>query len=660
MERWVQLGMLVAVVALVAAGVATIRRVDGDRTNLIDPLRDRFYLGVPWGTLVVVAFVCCVYLFVQGGGADWDDPVVLPFRAWSYQYPLGMLTAGFAHASESHLLGNLTGALVVAPIAEFAWGHYPRTEGAKPIPRMPTDPRLRAFVVFPLIVVAVGLLTSLFAIGPVIGFSGVVFAFAGFAIVHYPIATIVATLGAHGALATTIRAIRWPQITVEATASPPAPPSWATIAIQGHALGFLLGLLLGIGLLRHRTRRPDPLRFAVAVTLYAFAQSMWAIYWFGSGRRYHLLRGPGVLAVLALSIVVVLAVFASERPLVPWPGSPDDSSPGDPAPQSIDDSSMPTVDGSIHRGGGRSPRGDTETDRDRAESRRRPTAASVDTAPREPPSDASIQRTDDGTGEPTGAETAADDDHASAARGQSTSSLRATLLSVTNLDRLSRRGAALLAVLLVLAAISGPAVFVNAFAYDDAPSEPTISIEDYHLTYDESVENQLVSVAPVEALGLDGNVTASGVIVWSDERHVWTDAISAERLAFTGRGTVEVGGLGWRETAVAERRGWSVIGNETVYQVHLSSDDAPPTLAFESEAVRSDTRIAGYGFELASTDGTFELRATRENETVAAAAIPDEDETVPLDSLSVTREADRLVVAHDDSRVVLATVETYR
>jgi membrane associated rhomboid family serine protease len=43
---------------------------------------------------------------------------------------------------------------------------------------------------------ALGVVTSVFSLGPVVGFSGVVFALAGFALVRYPLATVVALVGA--------------------------------------------------------------------------------------------------------------------------------------------------------------------------------------------------------------------------------------------------------------------------------------------------------------------------------------------------------------------------------------------------------------------------------------------------------------------------------
>src|SRR6056297_4028396 len=113
--------LVVAAYAL-AIGIAVYL---GDAERWRDQLTGRFWYGVPWGTLVSIAFVLAVYLFVQGGIHDWHDPTVIPFRAWSYLYPTGLLTAGFAHSSSGHLLGNLLGTIALAPIAEYAWGHYP-------------------------------------------------------------------------------------------------------------------------------------------------------------------------------------------------------------------------------------------------------------------------------------------------------------------------------------------------------------------------------------------------------------------------------------------------------------------------------------------------------------------------------------------------------
>ena len=319
---WVAILLGLLLVLTIVGSILVVRAVDGSNTRLEAKLRERLVLGVPWGTLVTVALVLCVYLFIQDGITDFDNPVTIPFRAWSYFYPLGILTASFSHAGSNHLVGNLAGTLVVAPIAEYAWSHYPPKDAGNEndgswTKAVRSNPWMRAIVIFPLAVLGIGLVTSLFAVGPVIGFSGVVFAFAGFAIVRYPIATIVAAIGAQGAVLTVYRALMTPVAQYGVSPRPPAPPSWAEIAIQGHALGFILGFLLALFVFERRGYRPQPLRLWIALILYGFSKSLWAIYWYGPDETYLLFRAPGVIVVVTLALVATLAFTASERPVVP-------------------------------------------------------------------------------------------------------------------------------------------------------------------------------------------------------------------------------------------------------------------------------------------------------------------------------------------------------
>ncbi|WP_290811622.1 rhomboid family intramembrane serine protease [Halovivax sp.] len=589
MSRLGAVVLLVAIVAL-AASLAVLRTMDRGRGNWSDALGDRFYLGVPWGTLVVVAFVLAVYLFVQDGRTDWSNPVTIPYRAWSYWYPLGLATASFSHNGPNHLLGNLAGTLVLAPIAEYFWGHRPREPERVRHARL-ADPRIRAFVVFPTAVIGIGLLTSVFALGPVIGFSGVVFAFAGFAIVRYPIATIVAILGAHGAILTVIRAVQSPILWATAQPSPPAPPSWATIAIQGHAIGFLFGVLLGATLLRRRRVRPDPVLLWLAILLFGFAQSLWAIYWFAGEGTFVLLRGPGVIVVVSLAIVVTVAIVGSDRSLVPGRlrrGSAADE----------------TVERRIELGFGSS--GSSDRSRPRVERLSRSVASGADG------------------------------------------------------ERFTSRGAALLAVLLVVAAISGPAVAVNAFVVDSGDAEGAVAVADYEVAYDEGVENPLVSIAPVDALGLNETVTASGVIVWSEDRGIWTDAVTADRLAFTGEEEIHLGGPGWRETVTAERAGWDVVGNESAYAVRLSTEGDGSTLAFESDAVTSDVVIVGNRISIVPKSGEFQIELREENGSATTVPIPEEGDDATVADVTFVREDDELYAESGGTRVVVASAEEYQ
>jgi len=281
-------------------------------------LRQRFVLGLPWGTLLSAGFVLAVYLFLQGGWARWNAPVTLPFRAWSYFYPLGMLSAAFSHNGPGHLVGNLVGTLTLAPLAEYAWGHFTRDRGSQSFSSWRTNPYVRAFVIFPAVVLVVGLLTSFFAIGPIIGFSGVVFAFAGAALVNYPLGTVIALAGG-GALRLVYNALQTPILTRSAR---PAyiSPWWADIAIQGHALGLLIGVLVGLVVVRARRRadRPSARRLWLGTLLFATEQSLWAVYWFRGGETYVLYRAAGVVLVALLALVVVSAVVARDDELFRW------------------------------------------------------------------------------------------------------------------------------------------------------------------------------------------------------------------------------------------------------------------------------------------------------------------------------------------------------
>jgi len=323
--------------AALAASVATIRAVDPSVGRAVATLRSRFLFGVPWGTLVVIALVLAVYLFVQSGYRHWSHPVTIPFRAWSYLYPTGMLTAGFAHDDPGHLVGNLTGTVVLAPIAEYVWSHYPvrrrpridRSLGTFPfdgvVPARLAEqpwlgtPWIRAFVLFPGAVVLSAIGLSLFSIGPVIGFSGTVFAFGGLALTRYPLSTLVALL-VQSVVRTIYQALTEPIVTAGISGSPPSPPGWATIAIQGHALGLVTGILVGLVLLWYRNQRPPAGRLWLAVFVFGMEQSLWAVYWFAGSGRFVLFRAIGVALVTLLALLVVAAITAPDRPWFPDAG----------------------------------------------------------------------------------------------------------------------------------------------------------------------------------------------------------------------------------------------------------------------------------------------------------------------------------------------------
>ncbi|TYL37089.1 protease [Natronococcus pandeyae] len=587
------------VVVALLGSVAIVRRLHRPDRPWIEIARARLVMGVPWGSLVVIGAVCFVYLFVQDGITNPADPVTVPYRAWSYFYPFGMLTASFSHVGPTHLVGNVLGAAVVAPIAEYAWGHYPDEGDAEAADSWRSNPWVRALVVFPLVVFAIGIGTSLFALGPVIGFSGLVFAFAGFAIVHYPIVTLVGTLGVQGALLTIVRALRDPVSVYVAEPSPPGPPTWATIAIQGHALGFFIGVVLGIVLLRRRGSRTDPLHLWIAILLFGFAKSLWAIYWFGGDNTFVLFRGPGVVAVTVLAVLITLAVAGSERSVVPRRFRTADTRPSDRS--SPETRSLEIVDG-------RSSHTDPATRLERITEIARGT------------------RTDERRSGP------------------------------------SRRRTAFLTILVVTAVLAGIAVPANLLVVEggDPSSESHVEIEGYTVEYAESVENELVS--PVAVGPLDDAITleSSGVIVTSDQRQIWLEAVTSQRLAFTGEETVYVGGPGWREAVHVERTGWEPIGNETVYQVWIQEDGGERQLAHESNGSEADVRIDDREVAVASEDGEFALEVTEaDGDDVTTAPIPEENESTEVGGLTFEHDDGTIYAVSNGTEVAVATEETY-
>lgn len=298
-----------AIVLLAATGVAVFTRRDG--REALQAVRARLLFGVPWGTLVVVAVVLAFYLFVQFGREG--RLLVVPFVSWSYFYPLGVLASPLAHAGLGHVTGNLVGTLALAPLAEYAFSHYPTERGASSFGSLRANPYVRAFVLFPVGVLLVAQLTGVFSWGATIGFSGVVFAFAGFALVKYPLATVVAVTGRD------VISVLWQTLgdpVTFASASPSfGPPWWAGIAVQGHLFGFLVGAVLSAALLARRNERPNAARVWVGAVVLATSMSLWAVWWYGQSAEYVLFRAGGLLLVVVLAVVLAAVAGADDRTL---------------------------------------------------------------------------------------------------------------------------------------------------------------------------------------------------------------------------------------------------------------------------------------------------------------------------------------------------------
>ncbi|WP_096392862.1 rhomboid family intramembrane serine protease [Halorubrum trapanicum] len=600
-------------VVVALAAVYLVDRPSGDWTRA---LRSRLLLGVPWGTLVVIAGVIGVYLFVQSGIDNPNRPVVIPFRSWSYFYPEGLLWSSFAHASRGHITGNLLSALVAGGLAEYAYGHFPHGRevddgDGRPVRlrRLPSrlrelpsriaavespseNPYVRAFLIVPGAAVAFGLLSALFALGPVIGFSVVVFAYWGFALVSRPVAAVVAMAG------TTLVGVLYDALRVPVAFAEASPsygvPGWANVAIQGHALGLIGGALVAVVLLRRRPReQPDrdrdagpdaaagrwryhPLSTAVgddgsradatersallvfgALLLFGASRRLWAVYWYLGNERYELYRAVGVGLLALLAAIVAVAAVSRDEPLWPTRAVPE--------PETV-------------RGGIRSA-----------------TPATV----------------------------------------------------------------GLLLLVAALAVVAGPGVVPNLVAVDDGdlPGDP-IEVEGYQVTYAEDVENQLVGVVDVEAFGRSTSVNTSGVIVSDPDREIWTTAVSKGNLAFWGYRAIDVGGTGWRETVWVQRIGWVAANGGPTYRVDAIRNGTRRTL-FTSDPARAEPRIDGRNVVVAATRGGFELSVIGGSGNNVTAPLPAANESVTVRGITLVREGDVLFAERGETRVRIAQRERY-
>ncbi|MEF8852392.1 MAG: rhomboid family intramembrane serine protease [Haloarculaceae archaeon] len=559
--------------AVVASLLVARRLTSGTRWG--DRIRRRFVLGVPWGTLLTALGVLLVYWVLQGGWADPKDPLVIPFRSWSYTYPVGVLVAGFGHNGVGHITGNLLATAAFAPVVEYAVSHYPHERGSQTFDSLATNPFVRILLV-PAGSLFAGVFTGLFSLGPVIGFSGVVFAYIGFATVTRPLLTVVVIVGS-SALDLLYRAFRFPYITRKAQPGFFS-PWWADVAIQGHAIGILLGVVLGVLFLRRRGDHPDPLSLWVAALIVAVSENLWALYRPVGASEFGLFRAVGTALVFLFAAVVTAAVAASDRSLVPDFRADRFPSPG----------RVPGLEG---------------------------------------------------------------------LRGR----LRPLLEGLPG-----RRRAAGLVVVVLLAGLSLSAVpFGFASVDGDLPEDATtVEVRDYTVTYVEGVPNQYVPGIDVsfEVFGREfafdareaSNVRSSGVVVFSERRGIWIEAVSKGRLTFLGRTDVTVGGIGWREEVVASRQGWSLQGNGSSYKVYLRQEDEPRKLAFRTDRVTASPTIAGRNVSIRPTERGFDLVVTRGNRTLGRAPIPDPANETRVGGLTINRTGKTLFAIRNRTRVQVA------
>ncbi|ARS90175.1 rhomboid family intramembrane serine protease [Natrarchaeobaculum aegyptiacum] len=603
-------------------------------------LEERFVYGVPWGTVVTVAIVVAFYLFAQGGLRNWSEPVVFPFVTWSYFYPTGQLTAGIAHGSPDHLLSNMAATLAFAPIAEYVWGHYPpgrrdgrtgRTAGSAGDSRgLLARPWVRAVVIVPAAMLATALLTAVFALGPGIGFSGAVYAIAGFAVVVAPLWAVLGVL-----VATTVNvvleALRQPVLYATVEAGPPMPPNWAGVGFQAHLLGFLVGVVLAIGLLRYRDQRPSTERVFFATILFGAAQSLWLLVGVLGDDVYARYQAAGVGLMFVLAALVAVAAGGSDRPVLGRLAADVSDRTGRAAQWSI---------------------------------RRLAAIGWVGLL----------------------AVTALLGVGAAVALEEPVGPVAVVLVAVTLLlavpalpslcrrpsGPLERRQVAVSLLLVVTVLVAFPSVPLNALVVGDAGLEDevdgTIEVDGYTVAYGENVTvQQGPAIDPGFGLDLEEDddlgtfeTSASGLLVVDADRQLFTVAVNDDLLAHDGNGSAEVGGIGWYEQVTADRSGWDVVGNDSAYAVDLAHD-GETVRSFTSEAVSASVRLDGHEVAIEPDAEEFRLLVDRDGSSVGETPIPDENESATVGDLEfVTETIDdgvRLLAVTDDGETEVTVAE---
>lgn len=533
-------------VAAVAGSLAVARRLTPSEWRWGDRLRARLVLGVPWGTLLTMVGVAAVYWVVQGGWTSPSNPVVIPYRSWSYFYPLGVLVAGFAHNGVGHITGNLLATLVFAPVVEYVVGHYPTDRGSESFSSALTNPFVRVLAV-PAGSVVAGLFTGLFSMGPVIGFSGVVYAYIGFAMVTKPLLALLALVGER-AVELVYFGLRNPRVVRK-----PGPgffsPWWADIAVQGHAIGILLGVCLGVAVLARRNDSPNSLFLWFAALVFGVRQSLWAVYAPLGSDQFVLFRAVGVGVVFLFAALITTGLSADDRSLLP------------------------------------------------SRSVRRPT--------------------------------------------------RGTAVRV------------LVGVLLVLSAVAVP--FGLSTVSGDLPEDAgTVEVRDYTVTYVEGAPNQYVSLVNEYLYGESTQIRSSGVVVVSQRRNVWIEAVTKSRLTFQGRATVRVGGLGWRRAVYAGRQGWSLVGNGSAYRVRLRAAGERAKLAYATDSVRAEPTVAGRNVSVVPVEQRFDVVVTTNGSVRGRASVPADANATSVGGLTVERSGRALFAVHNRTRVRVANKQVPR
>jgi hypothetical protein len=229
----------------------------------------------------------------------------------------------------------------------------------------------------------------------------------------------------------------------------------------------------------------------------------------------------------------------------------------------------------------------------------------------------------------------------------------------------TKRKAAIAALVAFTFLIAAPGVLGGIFVVDDGGIEGSqaVEIQDYTVAYAENATiGRELPFGEANASEQADGTEISGVLLTSEDREIWTQAVRADVLEFSGNETVVVGGIGWRETVRAQRVGWDVAGNDTAYAVDLHHDDET-VRSFTSEPSTANVRIDGYGVTVVPTVDAFELRVRDDGGVVDTVPIPDATAETTVGDVSIVTELDdgirHVSVETDNSRAVIAEEETY-
>jgi hypothetical protein len=110
---------------------------------------------------------------------------------------------------------------------------------------------------------------------------------------------------------------------------------------------------------------------------------------------------------------------------------------------------------------------------------------------------------------------------------------------------------------------------------------------------------------------------------------------------------------------LVNRTGWSAVGGGTAYQVRLTPPDAEQRLVYRSSARQVEGRIGGANVSVVPATDGFRLNVTRGN-TTRSVPLPGQNETTATADLVFTRDGPKVFAVADDTRVRIATRETYR